>query len=481
MFEKLRQWKNEKKKIKMSKNLFEILPADFYKPLTSKYRRMYADAILLIFNTFKPEISYGVNRDIIVRSLMDYFELDDDEISFDDETYVSDARDKANGVIAQLKAAGWLEYEQTDDHQLNVVMFEYAIPIIESMNRVIKEEETEYQGLISQIHSTLQNDELLAKPYELIIVGVEESTERLVSELKRLSVSIKRYMEKQTNEMDANEVLEHFFNYHQDIGSKAYLRMKTAENIAYFRSSIIDRIDYILSSSDIMSRAVKGYMEVRKVEDADIAYDSLVSNLIDIKSAFYKIDDIIEEIDSKHTKYMKNAVRRAQFLLATGNNLEGKLSRILNLMAEDVSNERSALFEVDEKANMKISIYPQRYISPESLKTMPVKKQMTDIGIINTAPVMTEEERALYKEALRQKNRRRFTRKNVNAFVEELLKDKERIPVTEIEINSKRDLIRLIYISLYAGNQSNIYKVKRTSRSVHIGDYSLPYFEIIRR
>ena len=94
---------------------------------------------------------------------------------------------------------------------------------------------------------------------------------------------------------------------------------------------------------------------------------------------------------------------------------------------------------------------------------------------------MTEEERALYKEALRQKNRRRFTRKNVNAFVMELLKDKERIPVTEIEINSKRDLIRLIYISIYAGNQANIYKVKRTSRSVHIGDYSLPYFEIIRR
>jgi len=230
-----------------------------------------------------------------------------------------------------------------------------------------------------------------------------------------------------------------------------------------------------------MTRAVKGYMEVRKVEDADTAYDTLVSNLIDIKSAFYKIDDIIDEIDSKHTKYMKNAVRRAQFLLATGNNLEGKLSRILNLMAEDINNERSALFEADEKESMKISIYPQRYISPESLKTMPVKKQMTDIGIINTAPVMTEEERALYKEALRQKNRRRFTRKNVNAFVEELLKDKERIPVTEIEINSKRDLIRLIYISIYAGNHSNIYKVKRTSRSVHIGDYSLPYFEIIRR
>ncbi len=51
----------------MAKNLFEIIPADFYKPLTSKYRRMYADTILLIFNTFKQEISYGVNRETIVK------------------------------------------------------------------------------------------------------------------------------------------------------------------------------------------------------------------------------------------------------------------------------------------------------------------------------------------------------------------------------------------------------------------------------
>ena len=302
----------------MSKNLFEIIPADFYKPLTSKYRRMYADTILLIFNTFKTEISYGVNRETIVKVLTDYFEVDDDEITFDDETYVSDAREKANGVIAMLKACGWLEYEQAENHQLNIVMFEYAIPMIECMNRIIREDETEYQGLISQIYSTLQNDELLSKPYELMIMGVAENTDRLVSELKRLNVSIKRHMDKQTGDMDASEVLDHFFKYHQDIGSKAYLRMKTAENIAYFRSTIIDRIDFLLGSSEIMNRAVKGYMEVKlkkpaqdlsedsKPSDSEVqrlqaerradeerAYDDLVGELLDIKSAFYRLDDII--------------------------------------------------------------------------------------------------------------------------------------------------------------------------------------------
>lgn len=46
------------------KTLFDILPADFFKPLTSKYRREYADCIMQLFNAFKPEISYGVNRDM---------------------------------------------------------------------------------------------------------------------------------------------------------------------------------------------------------------------------------------------------------------------------------------------------------------------------------------------------------------------------------------------------------------------------------
>ena len=189
------------------KNLFQILPSDFFKPLTSKYRQVYADCILLIFNTFKPEISYGVNREIVVKALTEYFEVDDMEMTFDGEgTFIKDAREKANAVIASLKLCGWIEYEQERNHQLNVVLYEYAVPIIESMNKVIQEEEAEYQGLISQIHASLQNRDLYAKPYELIIKGVKENTDRLISELKKLNASIKRHMDKQTADMSAADI-----------------------------------------------------------------------------------------------------------------------------------------------------------------------------------------------------------------------------------------------------------------------------------
>lgn len=465
------------------KHLFEILPPQFFKPLTGKYRREYADCIMLLLNSFKPEISYGVNREIVVRALTDYFEVDDAEMTFDDETYISDARDKANGVIAMLKSCGWIEYEQETNHQLNVVLYEYAIPIIESMNRVIREEEAEYQGIISQIHASLQNKDLYNKPYELIIKGVQENTELLLSELKKLNASIKRHMEKQTNDMEADEILNHFFEYHQNIGSKAYLRMKTSENISYFRSAIIERLEYLLETPEIMDRAVSGYMEVEEKTDQTAAYDNVVQMLLDVKSSFYRLDDIIDEIDRKHTRYMRNAVMRAKFLLATGNNLEGKLSQILNQYVEELNCGGVGESEEETESVVQdlMALYPQNYISPESLQSIKVTKKLGKVDELSTENRMSEEERQLYKEALRVKNRNRFSRKNINAYVMTLLKDCSRMPVNDVPVESRRDLLRIIYISIYAGNRSNNYTIQRTGERTQIAGFSLPYFEIIRK
>lgn len=463
------------------KNLFQVLPEDFFKPLTSKYRRQYADCILLMFNSLKPEISYGVNREIVVKVLEGYFEVDDTEMSFDEQTYIKDAREKANAVIASLKACGWLEYEQEKNHQLNVVLYEYAIPMIESMNKIIREEEAEYQGIISQIHASLQNQDLYAKPYELIIKGVKENTERLISELKKLNASIKRHMDKQTSEMSASEIIDHFFEYHKNIGSKAYLRMKTSENISYFRSSIIEKIEEMMESTAIMERAVIGYIEVEQEEDRRKAFDCIVSDLLDVKSMFYRLDEIIDEIDRKHAQYMKNAVMRARFKLATGNNMEGKLSRILDAIAEELNQNDGNAEVVSEELSSICSIYVQGYLSPESMRTIPVTKKNGIVDDISEGTAMTEEERLMYKEALRMKNRTRFSRKNINEYVVSLMKDKEKMSVEEIPVESKRDLIRIIYISIYAGNRSNNYEVVRTGKRVKRMGFEFPVFDIIKR
>lgn len=55
------------------KNLFSVLPSDFFKPLNSRYKDQYADCILAIYNSYKSEISYGVDRESVVSTLTEYF------------------------------------------------------------------------------------------------------------------------------------------------------------------------------------------------------------------------------------------------------------------------------------------------------------------------------------------------------------------------------------------------------------------------
>ena len=463
------------------KNLFSILPEDFFKPLCSKYKREYVECISLIFNSFKPEISYGVDREIVLAVLEDYFGAMVQDMILDDNEVLSDARAKANAVIKGFKDAGWLEYEQGDNHSIQVTLFEYTIPIIESFNKIIKEEETEYQSIISGIYARLHNQEGYRKPYELIVKGVAADTDHLISELKRLNISIKRHMEKQTNRMSAGEILEHFFQYHRDIGSKAYLRMKTSDNVAYFRSAIIEKLEAFLSSTELMRDVMNGYMEIEQVVDKDKAYDDVIQLILGIKSAFFRLDEIISEIDQKHARYQRNAVMRAKFLLSTGNNMEGKISQLLGVMVEQLNEEaeRSLYEDAPEDWEKLFLLYPQNFLDNESQRTIPVTRKLGNVDDLGEDIQITEEERALYKEAFMEKNRHRFSKKNINSYVKTLLEGKDRIKASSIPIENRRDMIRIIYISLYGNSHANCYKVERSGNRVRIKDFEFPDFDIV--
>lgn len=463
------------------KNLFQILPEDFFKPLCSKYKKEYVDCIGLIFHTFKPEISYGVDREVVLAVLEEYFTSMTQDMILDDNEVLQDARSKANAVIKGLKDAGWLEYEPGENHSIQVTLFDYAIPIIESFHKIVKEEEAEYQSIIAGIYARLQNPEGYRKPYDLIIKGVNEDTDRLVSELKRLNISIKRHMEKQTNQMSAGEILEHFFQYHKDIGSKAYLRMKTSDNVAYFRSAIIDKLEEILSSNEILESVKKGYMELEQEDDEEKAYDEIVQMILGIKSAFFRLDEIIAEIDRKHTRYQKNAVMRAKFLLSTGNNMEGKISQILGAMVNQINEEadRSLYEAAPEEWNNIFNLYPQTFIDNESQRTIPVTRKVGNVDELGNELRLTEEERAMYKEAFKEKNETRFSRKNINEYVRKILEGKERVKASSLPITCKRDMIRIIYISLYGNNRANCYTVERSRNKINVNGFEFPDFDII--
>ena len=296
------------------------------------------------------------------------------------------------------------------------MLTEYAVPFIRTMNDVIKNEETEYQGLISQIHALLQNEDLYSKPYQFILKNVVNSTEQLVSSLKKLNISIKKHIDRQTKNRELSEIFSLLFSYNEEIVSKSLYRLKTSENVGKFRQSIKINLDKMLSEPKILKDIVDGYMEIEQESDSELANDKIVEMIVDVKSAFENLDKIIEDIDRKNNLYMKNAASRAKFELASGTNQEGKINAILRYLTE--------FSEEDENIPENIfSVFVQKFVSEESIKKIPEKKTYEEVARISVAENLSAEERAMKKQLLLDRQMARIYRKKIEAFVSECLKN----------------------------------------------------------
>lgn len=464
-------------------HLFQVVPDGFFKPLTSKYKATYVDCLLLIYNTYRAELSFGVDKEVIVDALERYF--DDQpttELIFDedDSEIATDSRAKANAIIRRLKESGWIEYETANDFKVKVNLFDYSATLIESFNKMIRNEELEYQSLVSQIHATLVNQDGYQKPYEYIIKRVHDNTEELMIGLKKLNTSIRKHIEAITHDKTAAEIVQDFFVYHKDIGSKAYHRIKTSDNISYFRNAILDRLAFILNDEAVFSRAVQGCREIEQLPDELEARSFLRGRIVGIMSAFRNYDEIIAEIDFKHTRYMGSAIARAKFLLTNSNNAEGKITRILAVLAEQFNAEDDLDLKADTAPEvLKIfNIFPQSFIDQESLHTVPISRKMALPEVLGASLGLSDEERALRKLAVQERSRSRFSHKNINQEVASWLKAKPAILASSLPLESKRDLIRLIFISLYGQDRKSIYKIKRLPGTVEVHGFQFRDFLI---
>ena len=124
------------------------------------------------------ELSYGVERNIAVDSLSDYFEINHanyNEDNDDETSIIIDSREKANKVLRVLKNTGWIEEEIGKNRTYKINFLDYALTIYKSFAEVVKNEEMEYQSVISLIYNTLRNEEAYKKPYGYVLKNVKET------------------------------------------------------------------------------------------------------------------------------------------------------------------------------------------------------------------------------------------------------------------------------------------------------------------
>jgi len=466
-------------------DLFDVVGVDFFKPLTGYYKSIYLQCLRIIYDSYRTELSYGIDRELLVSKLTYYFDaLEIAEMQFDDESEtVSDSRAKASLFLRKLKEYGWVEYEIGYDQRPIVIMPNYAVSIIRNFENVSQGREMEYQSEISAIYSLLTNPDLMHDPYPQILKPVHDRTVELFTALKQLNTSIKKYIDTLTADKTADEIIANYFKYSDEIGSKAYHRLFTSDNISRFRNVILVKLDDIRGNAEVFEHLVWGYQKIEGEADYEKAEDLTRKIITDIIDYFHSYDEIVREIEKKHTRYLDATVKRARFLLMNANNTEGKVSTVLRYMAEELN--RDEIRNLEEDASDEIcslfNIFSQGFISEESIKAVPVSRKINPDEMLYVPQRLSEEELKAIRLAAYEKNKNRFSKKNVSAYVDTILKNQEMVKASSIEIGSRRDMLRLIFISLYGQTSNTEYIVVPGTEVIEKQGFRYHDFEIRRK
>lgn len=465
--------------------LFEVLGHNFFKPLTSKYRDIFVDCLIIIYETYNNELSYGVDKEYIIDKLITYFEnKQSNNLIFDDDivNIAITPREKAQAIIRKLKECNWIELEQSSDYRTLITLLSHSVTIIQSLRSITQNNELEYEASVSTIYSILNSKQSYDKPYQYAIKEVYSKTKELISGLKQLNSNIKNYIDSITMDKEANEIIKTLFEYQNNIGSKPFRRIHTSDNVSIFRKSIIERLKYILKDENILNLSIKGYMEIEECDNFEVAKENIINIINNIIYAFEcSYDDIVKDINFRNSKYIESAIARARFLLSNNNDIEGKINQILRSIVEDInSNDENLNDYISSDLEPLFEIIPQGFIDNSSLATIPIDRKTGIPEEISVDNSISEEERNQLRERIKHQQENKFSRRNIDSYVGNLLKNKSFVLASELELTIKHDMIRIIYIKLYGKTGKVSYNIVDMTSKVKKSNFEFMDFKIER-
>lgn len=438
--------------------LFSSIPENFFVPLSAQNKIVYWECICKLFSVVNHQLSFGVEREVLVDELQYYFEqpgaADMDEEDFSEV----DSRGKANLMLRKLDYYGWIEIETDKSYIQRVNFKEYAVQIIKTLLEIADGKQVEYQGYIYTIYSLVRST---TDNQGVILIQIIENTDLLITGLKNLNSNIKHYIDELTKHSTVAEIMDALFNdYITNIVDKAYHRLLTSDNVSKFRPEIIERLESKSKSNSYIEKSAKEIAGLKEVP-VEEAREMVYRYLHEVIEAFRNMDDILNEINQKNAQYQRAAINRAKFLLAGSEDIRGQLKEILLGINEVINAEQmdlGGIYEVQFLEEL-IRIYSCCFLDDNSFYS-PVegKKEFIPQEIFDHEPDMEMRQAKRKKMILKMQNI--LSPEKINSYVEEQLRGKEAMLATELPLNDAEDFVKIIYTRLYGQRKNMNYRIE---------------------
>lgn len=457
--------------------LFDRVPEDFFKVLTSSKKDLYVAAIMVLRQAFKTELI--IRKPDFVAMLIDTLENRILLADFSEETEElgTSAEDgdglsgKAYFLLRILKARGWvtIEYEPGSFME-NISVPDYAIATADLLYNLSEDRVSEYNGYVYATYASLKSCNDNPEYRFQALSAAHANSSQLITELKSLYNNIGRYYQRILSKSDVNSLLkEHFDNYREQLFDTIYYPLKTIDSVPRFRHPILSIVHTWEGDDDIVDSIAEQGVHRKVFTDIDTGRDQTREMLLDVGDTYEKIENLIGQIDSKHTEYTRASIEKIRYALNVDRSIKGKLVQLLKASNED---------RIASAMQHSVNLYSHSFVDSQSAYNR-IKRTARSEG--KAIAIETHEENTELMAGFLDGVRKQYSNKKIDAYVHTLLGDRHSVSTADVSISDSNEFILFLLCTVRGCEKSADYTVTFTSDYVDCRGYNLPDIIISRK
>jgi len=445
-------------------NQFLEIPDSFWKLFRSKNRQIYIDALLRINEEYQYS-NYFLSKETCVDVLGNYFTRNKVTLEEEEQEETGEAAAETMERIVEetepipTRILNWLLknhwLRKVDDYNtmtIYIVIPDYAAVFIDAFSHLAGEEEDETQIYIQNVYAILfafRND---PRANIALLKTALINTRKLNKSLQDMLHNIDKFFESLLQQDNYGDLLkEHLDGYVEEIVRKKYHILKTSDNFYLYKTDIKKLLQEMRQDLVWMENVCRKNKQLRGIE---ITVEDLCEQLDMIDRGFADIEHRIMNMDREHTRYIRATVTRLNYLLSTEDNMKGLVIQLLNTIsdADDTEREEALIEKTGEIMNLSFTAL----LSKKSL----YKRRQTRQKFVDALEPEESTEELSREEVLKlNKMERRYSRKQIEAFVSEHMQG-DRFTVNEDTVNTNEDFEKLVLAYDHSIRRDSFYEAE---------------------
>ncbi len=304
-------------------NPFDILPAQLFNVFSTKgqvgLQRHYMAILLRIYELAEFN-RFGLTRDVVVAEIVDYLTgegveslLAGEEES--DEPLPTTAQEYAGWLLRRLIEAGWLEREQQADYSEFIILPDYAFVLLEALRTIQQQKPREYTGQLYAAHQLITHQGENFSP-ALALTQAYENVRQVVRGLNELNQNIRRYTERVSRDRSVADLLHLQYDDYSQVLGPTYHALKTSDHVSRYRRDIVGQLlEWQLDAGWLEQTA--GELSLQGRQSPAQAADEIHHYLGFVINQLENLDPLLEEIDRRHTLYLRTSLRQIRYQLVS--------------------------------------------------------------------------------------------------------------------------------------------------------------------